>query len=271
MYPELTKILLPIEDKTITDIKANWFRKVHREVTPEEFLPNAVDWFQNTKLVDIQNWQSMPNADLMYGCTHFIENFCLRYKWNIQVLPTEYPYYQAMGHTTTTIGELTPGVPLILSLPNHYYADLVDGWEDLLKECEQKKIKIHIDGAYMISAKDIHLDLAHPCIESIGMSLTKYGMGWNRVGVRWSKKKDMDSITIFNHRGKMQGNVVSCGQFIIDNIERDHGWNTHGDAYNQYVKDHNLISTKVIHIVKDQNNNNHGIGRYLSNLTKHSN
>jgi len=271
MLPELTTVLHTLEDAHISSIKEKWFCGVQKETTPKDFLPNAQEWFTKTKQIDIQNWHVMKHVDLMYGCTHFIENFCLKHKWNIQILPTEYPYYQAMGMMPTQPGNLKPGVPLIVSLPNHHYADLVEGWDNILLECEQKQIPIEIDGAYMLSAKDISIDLAHPCIQSIGMSLTKYGFGWNRVGVRWSKKKTMDSILIFNNRPKMQGNVVSCGQFIIDNIDRDYGWNTYGQHYDAYVKNNDLIGTKIIHIVKDTEGNNYGIGNYLSSLTKNNN
>lgn len=270
MHPELTEILHPLSDAKINDIKEKWFTQPQKEISPKDFLPNAVEWFTKTNLINIQNWQVMEYTDLMYGCTHFIENFCLKHKWQIQILPTEYPYYQAMGILPTNPGNLKPGVPLILSLPNHHYADLVDGWQDILKECETKKIPIEIDGAYMISAKDIEIDLAHPCIQSIGMSLTKYGFGWNRVGVRWTKKKTMDSITIYNNRPKMQGNVISCGQFIIENIDRDYGWNTFSAKYLEFTEKNKFIPTKIIHIVKDKHNNNFGIGNYLSNLTNYN-
>jgi len=268
MHKELTKTLFMLTDKHVTEVKDNWFSGMHKEILPEQFLPNAIKWFQSSKLIDIQGWDKMTHADLMFGCTHFIENFCLKNKWNIQVLPTEYPYYQAMGITPTEPGQLKPNVPLIISLPNHFYADIVDGWEELLKECEQKNIMIDIDGAYMISAKDICIDLEHPNINSIGMSLTKFGFGWNRIGVRWTKNRTVDSIQIFNFKNKMSGNVISCGQHIIDNIDRDHGWNTHADVYSDYVAKRDVLSTKVIHIVKDKlTKTNYGIGQYLSDVS----
>lgn len=268
MHPELTDTLYMLSDKQVTTVREKWFSSSHREILPEQFLPSAIEWFQNSRLIQIDGWKTMTHSDLMYGCTHFIENFCLKHKWNIQILPTEYPYYQAMGITPTEIGNLKPNIPLIISLPNHFYADLVDGWEDLLKECEQKNIMIDIDGAYVISAKDIKLNLDHPNINSIGMSLTKYGFGWNRIGVRWTKNRTMDSINIFNYKNKMAGNVISCGNYIINNIDRDHGWNTHATVYNDFVTKRNMQPTKIVHIVKDKNTNqNYGIGRYLSDVS----
>ena len=268
MYKELTDTLYMLSDAQVSAVRERWFSDDRKEVLPEHFLPNAIEWFQGSKLIDVQGWNTMTHADLMFGCTHFIENFCLKNKWNIQVLPTEYPYYQAMGMTPTEPGNLKPNVPLIISLPNHFYADVVDYWESLLEECEQKNIMIDIDGAYMISAKDITIDLAHPNINSIGMSLTKFGFGWNRIGVRWTKNRTVDSIQIFNFKNKMGGNVISCGQHIINNIDRDHGWNTHADVYNDYVNKRDMLSTKVIHIVKDKHTKtNYGIGQYLSDVS----
>jgi hypothetical protein len=66
----------------------------------------------------------------------------------------------------------------------------------------------------------------------------------------------------------MSGNVISCGQHIIDNIDRDHGWNTHADVYNDYVIKRDMLATKVIHIIKDKHTKtNYGIGQYLSDVS----
>ena len=72
------------------------------------------------------------------GCTHYIESLVSKHSWNIQILPKDYAYYQVMGKQPTNPGELTPNIPLIVSLPNWYYGDRPD-WESVLKECEEKK------------------------------------------------------------------------------------------------------------------------------------
>ena len=48
-----------------------------------------------------------------------------------------------MGKKARQVGQLEPGRPLIVSLPNFYYGDRPD-WQEVLKECEQKDIAANV-------------------------------------------------------------------------------------------------------------------------------
>jgi hypothetical protein len=103
--------------------------------------------------------------------------------------------------------------------------------------------------AWMTVAKDIDLDLSHPCIKSFAMSISKYSMEWNRIGVRWSRQRAMDSVTIFNHyQGHANQNQINCGYYIIDNLDRDYGWRVYQQQHYDICEAHNLLPSKIIHV-----------------------
>jgi hypothetical protein len=103
--------------------------------------------------------------------------------------------------------------------------------------------------AWITIAKDITIDLGHPCIKSFGMSMSKYSLDWNRVGLRWCRQRTMDSITMFNHyHGEPNNNVVSCGAFMMQHIPRDYGWDVYGDKHQKICEQLGLKSTNIVHV-----------------------
>lgn len=262
----LTTKLITIEDNFLRGLKNNWFEKSHKLVTNAEFIPQAEAWFRSTKINDIQGWDKFPFKDVIMGCTHYIESFFIKYGLDgFQILENEYAYYRLMGKHGVPLGQLEANKPLVVSFPNFKYIDDRPGWQDLFRECEEKNIDIHLDMAWITTARDVSIDLDHPNIKSFAMSLSKYALQWNRVGLRWTKQRGMDSITIFNHYyGDINSGITSCGSFMINNIPRDYGWDTYGKKHYQFCNDNGLLSTKMIHVAKKPDDiESYGIAQYL--------
>jgi hypothetical protein len=249
---DLTDKLTPIEDNYMASLKESWFTGSHELVTSEEFVPKADEWFKSTKLNTLDGWDKFTCVDMMQGCTHFIENFILKHGWDgCQILENEYSYYTMQGKHGTKLGELKPNIPLIVSMPNWAQCSLHPQWDDLLSECEEKNIDVHIDFAWITTAKNINLDVAHPCIKSFGMSMSKYSMQWNRIGLRYTRQRTMDSITMLNHYySDVNSALTSAGSFMIDNLPRDYGWDTYGDEYHRMCKELGVYPTDFLQAVK---------------------
>jgi hypothetical protein len=259
-----------MRDQHLRNLKDSWFANPQTMVDVQQFVPIADEWFRSTKLNTLDGWSAFPCVDVILGCTHFIESLVLKHGWDgIQILPGEYAYYGLMGKHGTEPGNLTPGVPLIISLPNWSYADLRPEWTAVVRECEAKDIDIHIDFAWITTAKDIELDLDHPNIKSFAMSLSKYSLQWNRIGLRWSRQRTVDSITIFNRfEGEVNTALTSAGAYVMANLPRDYGWDTYGRTHYAICRDLNLNSSKIFHVVHDPVTNEVlGIGNILSLLT----
>lgn len=263
----ITKKLITINDSYIQSLKQQWFENSHNIVNYFNFIPIANEWFKSTKLNSLHGWNEFSCIDVSVGCTHFIESLIIKYGWDgIQVLPDEYAYYTLMGKYGTELGNLEPNIPLIISLPNWRYSDLRPDWNDILKECEQKNIDIHIDFAWLTVARGIEIDLSHPNIKSFVMSMSKYSLEWNRIGLRWSKQRTVDSITILNRfHGDINSSLTSCGAFIIKNLPRDYGWEKYYDAHHNICKTLDLIPTKIVHVGQFKDGSGPaGIGNMLS-------
>lgn len=251
---DITEILYPIKDQKMIDLRQCWFENLQLQKHYKDFVPRATEWFQSTKNNDLQGWSSLPHTDVTMGCTHYIESIVQKYGWQgFQILKNEYAYYTLMGKHGVELDQLEPNKPLLITMPHWTFCDVRPEWPDLLKICEQKNIDIHIDMAWIITAKDIAVDLSHRCIKSVGVSLSKMSLQWSRVGLRFSRQKTMDSITIFNDYYKDTNTVVtSIGNFWIDHFERDYLWNTYGQRHDALCQSLDIGATKIIHVAKDK-------------------
>jgi hypothetical protein len=265
----LTNKFIPLTDNYLAQVRVDWFELPHPVVTNQQVIPMLNEWFQSTRVNDLQGWHSLPCIDVTMGNTHYIESFIIRNGWDgFQVLTDEYAYYSFNGKWGVEVGDLEPNKPLVITLPHYKWAGVRPQWPDILRECEQKNIDIHIDMAWATLAKNVNIDFSHPNIQSVGMSISKYSMQWNRIGLRYSKQRTMDSITMFNHYYQPDTNsaLSSCGAFAINQIPRDYGWNTYAESYTNICQSLGIEETDLVHVVKVPGGVAMGITGLLKNI-----
>lgn len=241
-----------INDKKIKKIKQEWYNNSHPEYTWKQYIEIAQEWFLGSQLVTLAGVQDFPYVDVTCGNTQFIESFVLKYGWDgFQILKLEYAYYKLMGKHGVDLDQLQENKPMIITIPDFYTGTVRSEWSDLLLIAEQKNIDLHLDFAWLVMARDIELDLTHPCIKSFGISMSKLNLNWNRVGLRWSRQRTMDGITILNHYYKtdINTNIFSCGVHNMKNLPRDYAWDTYGELNTDICKQLNLQQTKFVHCV----------------------
>lgn len=262
---DLDSTLYPIDDTLLAGLKKSWYADPQVPVSHDDFIEQANTWFMSTKLNKLNGVEKFPCVDIIMGCTHFIESLVSKNKWNVQILENEYAYYSVMGHRPTELGMLKEGVPLIVSLPNYLHGDRPD-WNQVLRECEQKEIDIHVDCAWLSAAKGFEFDFDHPNIKSFAMSLSKYNLTWNRIGLRWSRQRTMDSCTLISAQRKYNELTTACGSYMMSNLPRDYGWDTYEQIIKKICEKLNLKETMFFYVVQDQEGKLYSIGRLLGRI-----
>lgn len=254
----------------------NLIKNVANNKIPVDVSDNVYKIFKNemeeyifsSKINRYQKNKNLNRTDICIGCTHFIDTLYM--KGDIQTLKNDYKYHTRLNPNIkySNIGNLIENKPLIIAMPFPGIGDIYPDMNLLLNECLNKNIPVHIDGAWITCCRDIDFDFNHPAISSIAISLSKgLGLGWNRVGLRWSKENNTDAITIMNDFRMNLRAVVNIGLYFLRNIPTDHLWLTHKDNYYKICKDFNLTPTKSIYIAL-RNNQPVGISpllRYLEN------
>jgi hypothetical protein len=216
------------------------------------FKETMSEWLENSTLNNIAGLDTFDRIDIMQGCTQYIDSIYM--KGEVQVLNGDYKYHHRLGNWGRTVGSLTPKIPLVIAMPFPSTGAVHNQMTEILDEAQNKGIGVHVDGAWLTCCRGINFDLSHPSIRSVGISLSKgLGLGWNRVGLRWTKDKQPDSISIMNDFHMLLRAPVMIANHFLSNFESDYLWNTHGDNYFKICQDFNLTPTPAIHIAMRDN------------------
>lgn len=230
------------------------------------FKKEMTDWLFKSRLNDIKGFDNFNRLDIINGCTQFID--CLYMEDCPQYLEGDYRYHSRLGNRPSKAGSLDILHDLIIAMPFPSTGAVHRNMNDILDEALEKDIGVHIDGAWLTCCRNIDFDVSHPAIQSVGISLSKgLGLGWNRVGLRWTKEGKDDAITIMNDFNMNQRAVVKIGLHFLRNLEPDYLWNTHSHRYYKVCKDFNLTPTNSIYLAlrNDQPVGVSPLIRYLEN------
>jgi hypothetical protein len=196
-------------------------------------------------------------------------------KGTVQTIKGDYRYHDRLNPDIVyrVPGYLRNDLPLIIAMPFPSTGDVHTNMKEILDEAQDKGISVHVDGAWLTCCRGINFDLLHPSIKSVGISLSKgLGLGWNRIGLRWTKSKDADAVTIMNDFNMNLRAATMIGLHYLRNLPIDYLWTTHGDHNRKICEDFNLVPTKAVHIAM---RDGHPVGiapliRYLENANKQS-
>ena len=214
----------------------------------DNFKKEMPVWLAASTLNSLTGLETFDRVDIINGCTQFIDNIYM--KDNVQTLRGDYRYHERLGiGHIVEIGSLIPNVPLIIAMPFPQIGAPHTDMEDILNEALAKNIDVHIDGAWITCCRDIKFNFDHPSIRSVGISLSKgLGLGWNRIGLRWTRQPATDSVTIMNDFRMHNRALVMIGLHFIRKLPADYLWKTHGYRYINVCNDFKLTQTKSIYL-----------------------
>lgn len=214
----------------------------------DDFKKEMPQWLSVSKLNQLTGLEEFDRIDIINGCTQFIDNLYMG--GPVQVLRNDYRYHERLGLAfVKDVGSLIPGLPLVIAMPFPSIGAPHQDMEEILYECLVKQIPVHIDGAWISCCRDIKFDFSNPVIHSVGISLSKgLGLGWNRIGLRWSKRNKSDAVTIMNDFNMNLRATAMIGLEFIRSFQVDYLWNTHQDRYYKVCEDFDLVPTKSIYL-----------------------
>jgi hypothetical protein len=212
------------------------------------FKDEVSQWILGSQLNHLTGLDAFPRVDIINGCTQFIDNLYM--KGPVQVLASDYRYHQRLGYAYfKDVGSLIPDIPLIIAMPFPQIGAPHKDMEEILDEAVTKRISVHIDGAWISCCRGVDFEFNHPAIQSVGISLSKgLGLGWNRIGLRWSRHSTPDSVTIMNDFNMNNRALAMIGLHFVRQLPSDYLWNTYGDIYYKVCKDFDLTPTNSIYL-----------------------
>jgi len=241
-----------IENEIQSILHGNWDDDISDQIYTD-FKIECEEWIFGSKLNTLTGIDTFTRKDIIIGCTQFIDNLYMQ--GPVQVLRGDYRYHERLGLAyVKDVGSLIPDIPLIVAMPFPSIGAPHQDMEEILHECKIKNIAVHIDGAWISCCRDITFDFGNDVIRSVGISLSKgLGLGWNRIGLRWTRQTKADSVTIMNDFHMNNRALAMIGLHFIRNLPTDYLWNTYGNIYYKICKDFNLMPTNSIYLALRNN------------------
>lgn len=189
----------PIFDKVIYD----YVREVSADCWNEPTSIMAfsdIDLFKNTYKTQLNEYKhstllgldKFAYTSVLDGVTGAFLDWYAQYTIkNIAVLKGEYPFHKRNGCTVVEhFTDLKHGQTLILSMPFSATGNIHDNYFSILEYCNNNKIDILLDCAYLNISDIGKIDINTPCIKSIATSLSKvFATGMNKIGIKFDREE----------------------------------------------------------------------------------
>lgn len=222
---------------------------VHTPDLDQQFKDTFVKWLDNHKYSSFTGLDAFKHRDIINGCTQFIDDLYQRCG-TLQTFENDYKYHWRLNNNIVyaTTDTLDPNKELLISMPFPFYGDVHPDMQEILDAAHEKNIPVHIDGAWISCIRDIEFDFDHPAIQTVGISLSKGGMGGNRIGLRFARKRPEGAVTIMNDFNMNSQALVSMGIKFMEELGPEYFWTQYKDHYDKVCEDFDLQPTKAIHL-----------------------
>jgi hypothetical protein len=251
----ITGKLPVLKTKLLDDTRRDYFQNPQKdcaEIQYDIFIKKIEQHFKNNSQNNLTGFDGFTHKDIIMGCQHYIDNLIAKHGLaNLQIFEHDYHYYKTINPQIkyTTLDELDPKKPLLIAFPFPGHLGPHRQMNQILEKCNLENIEVHLDCSWLVSAFDITFNFDQPCIKSIAMSFSKaYALHWNKVGLRWSREKDVtDSITFLNEAEGIPKTLLSVADYFMDRLPIDYVCRTFKEKYFRVCKALKLRPGNVIH------------------------
>jgi hypothetical protein len=254
----------PMYDISINKLYDNIFKEnpIYNDNLTVNFKTEFRRFLENHSLSKFTGMDAFPHTDICVGCTQFIDDIYQRIGTNnVMIFEYEYKYHWRLNNNIqySTLDNLDSTKELIISMPFPAFGDVHPMMNNILDRCAELNIPVHVDGAWITCSRDITFNFDHPAINTFAVSLSKGGMGNDRIAVRFARTKPFGAITIMNDFNMNCKSLLQTGLKFMQDLGPEYFWKKYEFKYYKVCEDFNLIPTKAIHVAKTQDGNIVGV------------
>lgn len=217
------------------------------------FLDTIDQWIHSHNKVKYIGLSTFKRRDAILGTTQQLDELHSLHGNNIAVYHGEYKYHRRLTDGNVKqishYSELAAGDVFVASYPSCITTRYLPEFDKLLDHCYNNNIPVHIDGAWFGQCRNFELDVTHPAIHSVSVSLSKaFGLGSQRIGIRYTRERVNGPIAIMNDFDYCNVSDMWLGVETIQHFGTDYWWNNYGELYSKVCRDFNLEETDSIHV-----------------------
>lgn len=248
----------PMYDDSINKFYDSFYKDnpVHLPNLDKIFKYQFIDWLEHHDLNRFEGIDAFKRRDVISGCTQYIDDLYQRLGPNLRTLEGDYKYHWRLNNNIKYYDPDRPHLSrgtkdeLLISMPFPKYCDVHPDMNKLLDDCLRNGVSVHIDGAWISCCRDIMFNFDHPAIKTFAISLSKGGMGGNRIGLRFARETPQGAITIANDFNMNHQALMWMGTMFMADFGPEYFWRKYETKYYKVCKDFNLEPTKIVHLAR---------------------
>lgn len=220
------------------------------------FKCQFIDWLDHHDLSRLDGIDAFKRRDIVNGCTQYIDDLYQRLGPNLKTLEGDYKYHWRLNNNIKYFDlermylSRNTKDELLISMPFPKYCDVHPDMNKILDDCYRYNIPVHIDGAWISCCRDITFNFDHPAIKTFAISLSKGGLGCNRIGLRFARETPQGAVTIMNDFWMTHKALMWMGTMFMADLGPEYFWKKYETKYYKVCKDFNLEPTKAIHLAR---------------------
>lgn len=230
-----------------------------------EFFETYMNWF--TKPHQLNGIKDFTEACYTHGTTESFSQFYIRYqnKKRLRIAKGDYFYHQMMSRlywkdkfVWLEDDNINEGDFLVISTPFSDTGNMYPHLEAILKKCDEMKVPVMLDLAYINIAVDFKIDLSHPCIEYVVTSLSKsFPLEKHRIGMRLQRKNQKweDQLYVINEDEHNYIPLMNCyiAKEMMKKFSADYIPSKYHEIQKSWCNELNLKQSKCVIFGIDHN------------------
>ena len=256
---------LNYRDLLISQYSKSYFTPQNSENIKNEFFETYINWMLESH--NVKGFEKFNKACFTNGTRESFEYFYLKHlpTKRLRLAKGEYFFHQMMKGIHKDYAKfswldedpLKKGDFVLISVPFSDTGNIPEFINDMLPTCDELKIPVMLDLAYINLAKDLSLDLNYKCIEYITSSLSKvFPLEFHRIGIRLQREIFDDQLYVVNEPFHNYINIFSAklGLEMMKKFTPDFIFNKYRSKQIEFCQKLNLQASDCVIFGIDHNN-----------------
>lgn len=181
------------------------FTDLNSDSIIDEYLYEYDSWIKNSKSNIFTGLNDFGYRCYSNGTTEAFDKFYMKNaRRRFRCFKGEYMYHKLAWRNKFDYAYLedTPlhkNDAVVISLPFADTGDIHRDYFGLMRKCSEMDVPVLVDCAYFGTCRNIHIDVAYPCITDITFSLSKtFPVAYARIGMRYTKEDNDDTMFVYH-------------------------------------------------------------------------
>jgi hypothetical protein len=253
----------PAKDMLVARAIADSADNIHDSLILPRYFERFQQWIQNTDLNTVIGLSDYPVTDFSAGTSEAFDKFYLKHNQRrFRCFRGEYLYHKLSWENQNRSWAYLDDEPLavndavVISLPFADTGDQHPGYTNVfLDQCEELGIPVLLDCAFFGVCGEILFDFTHPAISEICFSLSKaFPVSTLRIGIRFSRENDNDSLTVYNSTQYVNLLAAAVGTRLMNQQRADEIWRRYRLQQIAWCKEHDLVPSNTVIFGLDRKN-----------------